>query len=47
MRWEGDIAHMSGKRNSYRILIGKPEEKGLGRQQRKLEHVITIQALYE
>jgi hypothetical protein len=49
MRWEGDVAYTSGKRNSYRILIEKPEEKGLGRQKctSKLQHIVTVQTLYE
>jgi len=42
MRREGDVAHTSGKRNSYRILIGKPEEKGLGRQKRKLQRIVIL-----
>jgi len=37
----------SGKRNSYGILIGKPEEKRLRRQKRKLQYIITIQTFYE
>jgi hypothetical protein len=27
MRWAGDTARMGKKRNAYRILVGKPEEK--------------------
>jgi hypothetical protein len=27
MRWEGHIAQMGAKRNAYRILMGKSEEK--------------------
>jgi hypothetical protein len=32
MRWAGHVAQMGEKRNSYRILVGKPEGKrsGLG-----------------
>jgi hypothetical protein len=26
MRWEGHVARMGDKRNSYRLLVGKPEE---------------------
>jgi hypothetical protein len=26
MRWAGHAARMGGKRNEYRILVGKPEE---------------------
>jgi hypothetical protein len=32
MRWAGCVARMRGKRNAYRILVGKPEgERPLGR----------------
>jgi hypothetical protein len=27
MRWAGHVARMGEKKNSYRILVGKPEEK--------------------
>jgi hypothetical protein len=27
MRWAGHVAGMAEKRNAYRILVGKPEEK--------------------
>jgi hypothetical protein len=27
MRWTGHVARMGEKRNAYRILVGKPEEK--------------------
>jgi hypothetical protein len=27
MRWEGHVARMREKRNTYRILVGKPEGK--------------------
>jgi hypothetical protein len=27
MRWLGHAAHMGAKRNAYRVLVGKPEEK--------------------
>jgi hypothetical protein len=29
MRWAGHVARMRVKRNTYRILVGKPEEKRL------------------
>jgi hypothetical protein len=36
MRWAGHAAQMWEKRNTYRILVGKPEGKRpLGRQRRK------------
>jgi hypothetical protein len=47
IRWERDVAYTSVKRNTYKILIGEHEEKKLGRQKRKLQHIVTIQALYE
>jgi hypothetical protein len=28
MRWAGHVARMGEKRNAYRLLVGKPEEKG-------------------
>jgi hypothetical protein len=27
MRWAGHVTYMGEKRNAYRILVGKPEEK--------------------
>jgi hypothetical protein len=27
MRWEGHVARIGGKRNAYRILVGKPDGK--------------------
>jgi hypothetical protein len=27
MIWVGHVAHMGMKRNTYRVLVGKPEEK--------------------
>jgi hypothetical protein len=36
MRWVGHVARMVAKRNSYRLLVGKPEGKRpLGRPRRK------------
>jgi hypothetical protein len=35
MRWSGHVARMGEKRNAYRLLVGKPEEKRpLGRPRR-------------
>jgi hypothetical protein len=35
-RWAGHVASMGEKRNSYRILVGKPEgRRPLGRQRRR------------
>jgi hypothetical protein len=37
MRWAGHVGRMGGKRNEYRILVGKPEGKSpLGRPRRRL-----------
>jgi hypothetical protein len=36
MRWAGNVARMGEKRNTYRILVGKPEGKRpLGRPRRR------------
>jgi hypothetical protein len=36
MRWAGHVAQMGERRNAYRILVGKPEEKRrLGRTRRR------------
>jgi hypothetical protein len=36
MRWAGHVARIGEKRNSYRILVGKPEGKRpLGRPKRR------------
>jgi hypothetical protein len=36
MRWVGHVAREGEKRNSYRLLVGKPEGKRpLGRQRRR------------
>jgi hypothetical protein len=36
MRWAGHVARLGEKRNAYRILVGKPEEKRpLGRPRRR------------
>jgi hypothetical protein len=38
MRWAGHVARMGKKRNAYRILVGKSEEKRpLGRHRRRSE----------
>jgi hypothetical protein len=43
MRWAGNIARMGEKRNAYRILVGKPEEKrSLGRPRRRWENNIRM-----
>jgi hypothetical protein len=36
MRWAGHVARMGEKRDVYRLLVGKPEEKRpLGRPRRR------------
>jgi hypothetical protein len=36
MRWAGHVARMGEKRNAYRLLVGKPQEKRpLGRPRRR------------
>jgi hypothetical protein len=36
MRWAGHVARIGEKRNAYRLLVGKPEEKRpLGRPRRR------------
>jgi hypothetical protein len=36
MRWTGHVARMGEKRNTYRLLVGKPEgRRPLGRPRRK------------
>jgi hypothetical protein len=36
MRWAGHVARMGEKRNSYRLLVGKPERRRpLGRPRRR------------
>jgi hypothetical protein len=43
MRWTGHVARMGEKRNSYRILVGKPKGKGpLGRPRRRWEDTIRM-----
>jgi hypothetical protein len=43
MRWAGHVAKMGEKRNAYRILVGKPEEKRpLGRPRRRWEDNIIM-----
>jgi hypothetical protein len=43
MGWAGHIARMRGKRDAYRILVGRPEgRRPLGRPRRKWEDNIKI-----
>jgi hypothetical protein len=46
MRWAGHVARMRGKRNVYRLLVGKPEGKSpLGRPRRRWMDNIKIDLL--
>jgi hypothetical protein len=43
MRWARRVAYMGEKKNTCRILVGKPEEKGsLGRTRRRWEVNIKL-----
>ena len=43
LRWAGHIARMEQSRNTYRVLMGKPEGKRpLGRSRRRWEDNIKI-----
>jgi hypothetical protein len=35
MRWAGHVARMGEMRNAYKILVGKPEGRSLGRPERR------------
>jgi hypothetical protein len=35
MKWVGHVALMGAKRDTYRIFMGKPEGRSLGRQRRR------------
>jgi hypothetical protein len=40
-RWDRHVAHMGQMSNSYRVLVGNPEEKSsLGRPRRRWENNI-------
>jgi hypothetical protein len=43
IRWAGHVARMGEKRNAYRLLVGKPEEKRpLGRpRRRRMDNIKT------
>ncbi|KAJ4452045.1 hypothetical protein ANN_03560 [Periplaneta americana] len=46
LRWAGHIAHMGESRNSYRVLVGRPEGKiPLGRPRRRLGDNIKIEPI--
>jgi hypothetical protein len=46
MRWAGHVARMEEKRNVYRLLVGKPEERRrLGRPRRRWIDNIKIDHL--
>jgi hypothetical protein len=43
MRWTGHVVRMGKKRNSYRVMVGKPERKGpLGRPRHRWEDSIKM-----
>jgi hypothetical protein len=43
MGWAGHVAHMGDRRNMYRVLVGKPEEKRpLGRTRHRWEDGIKM-----
>jgi hypothetical protein len=43
MRWAGYVARLGEKRNAYRLLAGKPEEKSpLGRPRRRWVYTIEM-----
>jgi hypothetical protein len=42
MRWAGHVARMGDKRNAYKILVGSPEGRGLGRSRRRCEDYIKM-----
>jgi len=43
MRWAGYVARMGEMRNTYRILVGKPEgKKQLGRPRHKWENNVMM-----
>jgi hypothetical protein len=46
MRWAGHVARIGGKRNVYRLLVGKPEGKRpLGRPRRRWINNIKMDLL--
>jgi hypothetical protein len=42
MRWEGNVARVGEKRNSYRVLMGKSEVKRQLGRTRRLEGKIKV-----
>jgi hypothetical protein len=43
LRWAGHVARKGARRNSYRVLVGKPERRRqLGRPRRRWEHNIKM-----
>jgi len=42
MRWAGHVARMSERRSVYRVLVGKPEGKRLGRPSHRWEDNIKM-----
>ena len=45
--WAGHVARMGKRRGVYRVLVGKPEEKGpIGRPRRRWEDNIQVDLKY-
>jgi len=42
MRWAGHVARMGEERGVYRVLVGKPEKRPLGRPRRRWVDNITM-----
>jgi hypothetical protein len=42
MRWAGHVARIKALRNAYNILVGKPEERPLGRPRLRWEDNIRM-----
>jgi hypothetical protein len=43
MKWAGHVARMGEDRGVHRVLVGKPEEKPLGRPRRRWEINIKME----
>ena len=41
-RWAGHVARMELSRNAYKILVGRPERRPLGRPRRRWENNIKM-----
>jgi hypothetical protein len=45
MKWEGHVAHMDRIRNTYKILVGKPEKRLLVRPGHRQENNLEVISL--